>query len=288
MAFLVDRTPAWISLPICLDQGWAVERSEPLPGDVLAEILWGQYALFLCIRLQDDLLDGARDDLHLILLADHFLMESLHAFQRFPDLDHKFWAFYRQSVRDTVNGYLEVERLEQEPGRFKRAHLGLHAQVSAILKLGAAAVGRLHARDQDLAWISRFQDQLAVFNQIGDDLEDLVPDLGDGRFTWVANTILAAKAGESLSPDERIRRLGEGFMLPERGEAIVEELRCTAQAAASEVPDSAPQAIHDLVQGLYANVDELDESMHEARVRRVFGEALGQGVGRDPRRNKTV
>ena len=37
--------------------------------------------------------------------------------------------------------------------------------------------------------------------------------------------MLGAQPGESMTPDERTRRLGEGFMLPERGEAIAEEHR---------------------------------------------------------------
>lgn len=282
----VDPTPNWISLPMWLDQGWAEERGEPLASDVLTEVLWGQYALFLCIRLQDDLLDGAREDLHLMLVADHFLLESLQAFQRFPELDDTFWAFYRECVRHTVNGDLEVERLEREPGRFTSAHLGLHAQVSSVLKVGAAAVGRLHGRARDVAWLSRFQDHLAVFHQIEDDLDDLVPDLMGGRFTWVANTMLAAEPGESLTPDERGRRLGEGFMRPERGEAIFEELRRIARAANAEVPPSAPQAIHEVGKALFTATDELERSMHEARVRWVFGEAVEQCAGGEATRER--
>jgi hypothetical protein len=275
----VDQTPGWISMPMWLDQAWAAERGEPIPTGALDELLWGQYALFLCIRLQDDLLDGARRDLHLILVADHFLLESLQAFQRFPELDDAFWALYRDWMRDTVNGDLEVERLEAAPGRFTTAHLDLHARVSAILKVGVAAVARLHGREQDIGWLSRFQDHLAVFHQIADDLDDLVPDLMGGRYTWVANTILALEPGESLTTDERARRLGEGFLRPERGATIAKELRRIAHAAAAEVPASAPQAIHDLVQGLRATADELERSMHETRVRWVFGEAVEQGAG---------
>lgn len=274
----IEGSPDWISLPIGLDQDWAVERGKPLPSGVLAEVLWGQYALFLCIRLQDDLLDGAREDLHLILVADHFLLESLQAFQGLPALGHTFWAFYRECVRQTINGDLEVERLEREPGLFTGAHLGLHARVSAILKVGAAAVGRLHGHEEDVAWLSRFQDHMAVFNQITDDLDDLVPDLMRSRFTWVANTLLAADPGESMTTDERVRRIGEGFMRPERGQVIVSELSRIAQAAITEVPPSAPQAVHEAGRALLTATDELERSMHEARVRWVFGDALGQRV----------
>jgi hypothetical protein len=173
-----------------------------------------------------------------------------------------------------VDGDLEVEQLEKKAGGFTTEHLGLHARVSAILKVGAAAVSRLHGRHQDMGWVSRFQDQLAILSQIGDDLQDLASDLKDGRFTWVANTLLAAKPSESIGPRERARRLGEGFLRPERGALIVKELRRIVRAAAAEVPESAPRPIHDLVLRLRAMPDKLERRMHEARVRWVFGEAL--------------
>ena len=99
-------TPDWIRLPIWLDRAWAEERGERLPRGALLEILWGQYALFLCLRIQDDLLDQTRDDLRLLLVADQFLLESLRAFHRLPGLDGDFWVLDQRCVRDTVSAAL--------------------------------------------------------------------------------------------------------------------------------------------------------------------------------------
>jgi hypothetical protein len=266
--------PTWVRIPIWLDASWAAERSDRPPGGVLADVLWGQYALFLHFRIQDDLLDGQRDDLRLLFVADRFLLEALESFQRLPELDARFWAFYRGCLRNTIEGAQEVGRLEKEPGAFRVEHLGLHARVSGMAKVGVAAISRLHRHERDISWLSCLQDQLAILNQVGDDLQDLAPDLKGGRYTWVANTLLAARAGKPIAPGERTRRLGEGLMAPERGAVIVKEIRRTVRAAAAAVPESAPSQIHDLVEKLNAMPDELDRSMHEARVRSVFGEAL--------------
>jgi hypothetical protein len=263
-------------IPYWLDEYWTEARTGSARGWDLAEILWGQYALFLFIRLQDDVLDRERDDLRLIVVADRFLLECLESFQRFPELNEGFWAFYRSCLRDTVDGALEVGRLEKEPGSFRSEHLGLHARVSGIFKVGTAAVCRLHGREEDVGWLARLQDQLAIVSQIADDLDDLGVDLRHGRYTWVGNTMLAVEPGELLTPDERASRLGAGLLRPERGAVIVEALRRAVRAAAAEVPASAPRQIRDLVERLGAMPDELERSMHEARVRCVFGDALAE------------
>jgi hypothetical protein len=257
-----------------LDRAWAAEGRPALPDGELTDLLWGQYALFLQIRIQDDLLDRERTDLRLLFVADRFLLESLESFQGFPALDGQFWAFYRRCLRETVDGILEVRRLESVPGEFTVERLDLHARVSAIFKVGAAAVCRLHARDGEMPWLSDFMDRLAVFGQICDDLEDLAEDLEVGRFTWVANVLLGGRVGDPSEPEEWAGRLRDGFMRPEWGEPVLSELRRLARLTAEGVPDLAPPAVHDLVRELRNRPDALEQTMHEARVRWVFGEAV--------------
>ena len=267
-------TPPWLLLPSWLEQAWATEGPQSLPDGELAELLWGQYALFLYIRIQDDLLDKERADLGLLFVADRFLLESLESFQRFPALNGQFWAFYRKCLRETVDGILEVRRLENTPGGFTVERLGLHARVSAIFKLGAAAVCRLHGRDGEMAWLSDFVDRLAILGQICDDFRDLAQDLEVGRFTWVANALLGGRVGDPIVPEEWAGRLRDGFMRPDWEEPVLAELRRLARLAAEGVPDSAPPAVHDLVRELRIRPDALEQGMHEARVRWVFGEVL--------------
>jgi hypothetical protein len=268
--------PNWFLLPIWLDEAWAGQGAKPLPAGALADVLWAQYALFLHIRIHDDLLDRQRDDLRLLFVADRFLVESWESLQRFDRLDQSFWNLYRQWLGETVDGILRVRDLEEVRGQFKEEHLDLHAQVGAIFKVGAAAICHLQGRGQEMAWLSRVLDRLAVFSQICDDLQDLLPDVQDGRYTWVANALLGVETGEPSVPAESARLVGAGLMHPERGWVITEELRRLSRAAADELPPSAPRRLRDLVQGLELRVDGLEQEMHEARVRWVFQDLLPQ------------
>jgi hypothetical protein len=274
-------TPTWLLLPSWLDEAWAKKGSGApgaLPEGVLTDLFWGQYALFLCVRIQDDLLDRERADLALLFVADRFLLESLESFQRFPALDTEFWSFYRSCLRETVDGILTVRQLEARPGGFATEHLALHARVSAIFKLGIAAVCHLHGRTGEIRWLSQLLDGLAIFGQICDDLRDLAPDLRAGRFTWGANTVLGGSAGERSAPEGWVGRLAVEFMRHDWGEPLLQELRRVVDETAQCVPDSAPFAVHELVRKLRARPGALDRGMHEARVRSVFGSDLGLTV----------
>jgi hypothetical protein len=268
-------TPYWLSLPVWLDQAWRqASPREALTRSEIADLLWAQYALFLHVRLLDDLLDGHRTDLRLLPVADRFLLESLGGFQQFPPLDGAFWMFYRSCLRETVDGLLEARELEAEPGRFTTERLDLHARVSAIFQLGTGALCWLYGRRGELAWLSALFHRLAVFSQICDDLQDLAPDVAAGRFTWVASTALQARAGQPLDPDQCARRVGEGLLRPEGTAAVVSALRETAGAAIRIVPESAPRRVRDLVRSLAQRIDAIEQDLHETAVRWVFGERV--------------
>ena len=266
--------PSWMRIAFWLDAIWAAGDPGREPGGALADVLWGQYALFLSLRVKDDVLDGRRGDLRLLLVADRFLVESLRSFRRVRELGDAFWQSYLDCVQGTLDGAAEVGRLEAEPGAFRAEHLGLHARVAGMAKVGVAAVCHIHHKEAELAWLSHFQDHLAVANQIEDDLRDLADDLRVGRYTWVGNTLLALRPGEVLSPDERASRLGQGLLRPERSAAIAGLLRRTLRAASAVVPASAPHHFSDLVQRLAAAPAEIERSLHETRVRWIFGQDL--------------
>jgi hypothetical protein len=122
-----------------------------------------------------------------------------------------------------------------------------------------------------MAWLSHLQDGIAVFDKICDDLEDLSADLDAGRYTWVANVLIAATPGEVIPPQECARRLAEGLMRSDREGAVLATLRRTAQQAAEVVPASAPPRIHDLVGALHSRVSSIEQALHTAKVHWVFG-----------------
>ena len=288
--------PRWLRLPLWLHQAWddAGGGSQPggdaAPGTVsataaspgppwLADVLWGQYALFLHVRLVDDLLDGDARDRRLHFVADRFLLESLDAFGRIDGLGPDFHAFCRDRLQETVDGILEVAALEEEPGAFTAARLPLHAKVSSIFRVGAVAVCHLLGRADDTGWIGALQDRDHVFGQILDDLADVGEDLARGRYTFVGNALLNLEMGDAASADGLERRLLEGMLLPSRAEPLWRELRRLAAEAAEVVPDAAPEPIHALVRSLRDDVGALDDRLHEARVRRVFGDDVVEAAG---------
>jgi hypothetical protein len=273
--FQHGRTPTWLLLPTWLNEAWTHEGAV-LPRDTVTDLLWGQYALFLYIRIHDDLMDQQRHDLRLLFVADRFLIESLQAFQGCASLDSEFWTFYRDCLRDTVDGILEVRRLEAEPGRFAAEHLELHARVSAIFKVGVAALCHLRRRTAETAWLSGFMDHVAVLNQICDDVQDLAGDLQDRRFTWVANVLLDARPGDATLANGISGRLVDALMRGERGVVFLSELRRLARAAAETVPPSASARVREFATSLRFRPDALEQRMHEARVRWVFEEVLGE------------
>ena len=63
-------------------------------------------------------------------------------------------------------------------------------------------------------------------------------------------------------------------MRSERGDVIVQQLRVVARAAVEAVPDTAPAQVHQLVGSLPARCDQLEQALHEARVRQVLGQFL--------------
>ena len=274
----VPLIPPWFFLPISLDEAWRTHDAHDVPAPALEGILWGQYALFLHVRIHDDLLDGQRNDLRLVFAADRFLLESLDLFESLPGLNHEFRAFYLRCLRETVNGILEVARLESEPGRFQTDDLALHSRVCAIFKVGVAAVCHLYKRSADIGWLSALLDYVAVFSQIGDDVQDLAQDLEAGRFTWVGNMLLDIRPGESISRSELSSRLGEGLMLSNRGQVVIDELRRVARGAAAILPETAPGPVRDFVLRLGQQTSVLEEELHVARVRHVFG-ALAPSPG---------
>jgi hypothetical protein len=260
-----DQAPHWFELPIWLDDAWKAPAAGRGPSPDLADVLWGQYALFLFIRIQDDLLDRQRTDLDSMFVADRFLVESLESFNRIFILDGRFRKQYHGWLRDTADGIREVGRLESAAGGFTVGHLRLHAKVCAIFKVGSLALCRIHGRERDWPWIEGLLDQLAMFSQIGDDLQDLSEDVRNGRHTWPANVLSGG-----TPPAEPTAWL----FRPERSDVILARLREIAGSAVELVPRNAPASIQALAQGLAGRVDELERGLHEAAVRMVFGEVL--------------
>lgn len=267
-----DRPPPnWVVIPGSLRDAWTVEGKGRLTDEELTEIVWGQFALFAFVRIQDDLLDGQYEDLRLQFVADHLLLESISAFAGLPKLDERFREAYGNCLKATTRGVLAVGDLESRPGTFTSRHLDLHADVSAIFHVGSAAVCHMMRKSDALTWIGAFLDQMAVAGQILDDLVDLFEDVGVNRFTWVANVMSDAEPGETSTPDRWMKGLRTGVLRPHRLQPVWSELQRRARLGAESLPEEAPEVLHSMAASLEERMAHLASRVHEMRV----GWALG-------------
>ena len=105
----------------------------------LNDIVWAQYCLFLFVRIHDDLFDRQAHSSSLVFVADQLLLEAETTFAKHRP-DAAFWRLFRANLTTTLAGILKVDALQRRPRAMKTSALVLHASVSAIFKVGAAAI----------------------------------------------------------------------------------------------------------------------------------------------------
>ncbi len=154
----------------------------------LEDVLWGQYCIFLFVRIHDDLLDGHVHGRGLRAAADLVLQEGKRAFARHFDVRSPFWTSFRILLARTQDGIVAGDLLQRKR---RPAHLLLrhYTKVSSIFRIGLAAVCIRCDRRNQSERLGRCFDALAVAGQILDDLEDVGEDLRRRRFNYVVSTI---------------------------------------------------------------------------------------------------
>jgi hypothetical protein len=181
----------WLLLPSWLDHRHARILPATTEGlsPFVSNVLWGQYALFVAVRIQDDLFDGQANPPILVFAADRLLLEAEEAFRRASDLPPDFWKVYQDCRQATSQAIVETDLLLQKESTSSDALLKEYAAVSSIFKLGSAAVCFRAGRLEDFVHAERFCDEMAQVLQILDDLEDVVDDLERGRGNCVSRII---------------------------------------------------------------------------------------------------
>jgi len=145
--------------------------------------------LFLAIRLQDDFYDGQATAPALIFAADQFLIEAQSAFSTLFRATSPFWSIYRKYLTTTTRSIIECDELLRSPKTRAPALLLAYARVSAIFKIGGAAVCIYLNQMKSFPHVSRIADALAKAGQILDDLFDIVEDLERGRLNYAARML---------------------------------------------------------------------------------------------------
>lgn len=196
--------PYWVLLPASLFRLYRRKLyGQACNSKFLYDILWAQHALFLSIRMRDDLFDGQANSPSLLIASDRLRLEAETMFSRYFERRPLFWKFYRNCLQSTERAIARVDRLQRLPIARSTKLLSEYAKVSAIFKVGSAAVCVKFERVKDYCHISRFADHMAIVGQILDDLEDFEEDLRRGRFNFVASCLLRGATEEAARNQPR-------------------------------------------------------------------------------------
>ncbi|HVR71730.1 MAG TPA: hypothetical protein VMT87_12885 [Vicinamibacteria bacterium] len=270
------ESPYWTVLPRAL-----VRRSGiRVRGNLLRDVLWGQFCLFLFVRIQDDLFDGQASDRRLLYAADQFLIEAERAFERQFARSCRFWSVFHGALESTTRAILRIDRLQCQPeGRCGDLAAG-YAEIAAIFKVGTAAICLKLRQPADLASLAQFADEVAIGGQIIDDLEDVHEDLGRNRYNYVAKRLLG---GRSTTPEEAARHITREIVLGDGASRILGDVQRHLERAAMVLESVDCPPARSQVDQAFRDLVRLKRALHRRSVQRVFHPLLsGQRLLRRP------
>jgi len=260
----------WTLLP-----GWLLRsprfagRAELNPG-FLRDVLWGQYCLFLVIRIHDDLLDGQARSPALLFVADGLLVESERSFAKHLQRA-SFWHLFRDLLDTTLRAILEVDALQRCPGGIRAETVGKYGDVASIFKVGSAAVCAKCRRMDDFQRVSRFADHLAVANQVVDDLRDVQEDLDRGRYNFAATHF---GIRQDASPAEQTRAIGHAVLLDDGMGSLINLVKDHYDAALVEIQSIGLDPAQVFVKRAQRALAEFARDTHRSRVRYLLAPAI--------------
>ncbi len=194
----------WLLLPQWLAEKINGGRKRRAASDAFVnDILFGQYCLFLAVRIQDDLYDRHARRQSLIFITDQLLLEAGRIFIRHHRRSPGFWPLYHGCLEATTQGIVVADGLQKSMMADPRILLREYARVSSEFKIGSASICIRWNRTADWPAIAAACDRLAMATQIIDDLQDIMEDLHRGRINYAAQVL----AGGSYSSDASLERL---------------------------------------------------------------------------------
>ncbi len=267
----IHNHPYWISLPSWLLAAYRRERrGEIRSTKFLNDILWAQYCLFLSVRIQDDLFDRQADSLSLIFISDQFQVEAELAFSHYFGRKSTFWDVYRNCLQSTTRAIIRVDTLQRTPRANPETLLGEYAKVSAIFKVGSAALCDRFHRMNDFSRIARFADEMAIVGQILDDLEDIDEDLQRNRFNYVASVLLPSRPKKTV-PRKLLGQIAENLLFNGGLNNILNKVRRHLRLAHEALDPLKIRAPTKFIASYQNAVDKMENDLHRQTVSLIFG-----------------
>ncbi len=265
-----SQDPAyWLLLPGWLAHGGIGAHKRP--QRILGDVLWGQYCLYLAIRIKDDLFDRQARSKNLSCVADRFMSESKRVFEKYFDERSSFWDGYKRCVETTNAAIRQIDTLQRADTTSASQLLREYAKQSAVFKVGSLAICKVSGRPGIFASISRFADHTAIASQIIDDLQDITEDLKQKRLNYAARVVLqnakTVPQGGSTIP----KRIASGFLYGDGLQTIFGEVRSRLRLAGEALGSLRLPESSAYLSSYNAVLNVLEQHLHRERVRWVFG-----------------
>jgi hypothetical protein len=258
--------PAWLSGTINSGKG-----QSRIGRTVLNDILWGQYCLFLSVRIQDDLFDRHVRSRALIYAADQFFLEAGRIFERHFRNRPLFWKYYYGYLEETTLAIVAADGLQKSRLNKPALLLNEYARVSSLFKIGMAAVCLLGKRERQLTALTEAADFLAKAAQIADDVEDSLDDLRSGRLNYAVQILLReVKVIPRRQAD--LEKLIAGKMIYSKGiNRLFGEIAKNLKLAESHLTQLNHCDSAKYFEKTYATLARGRDKFHAERVKIIFG-----------------
>ena len=272
-----DR-PYWLLLPLWLIKAYCGNtKRHKNRNRFLNEVLWAQYCIFLFVRIQDDLFDGHNDFSSLLFTSDQFLFEAERVLSTYFEGTSPFWKIYRKCLQASTRSIVGLDHLQQHLNGQHRNLLMRYAAVSAIFKIGSAAVCIKLGQMEDFSHIQKFFDEMAIASQILDDFRDIPEDLQRNRFNYVASILLRDADKNKKRRGELVRRMAGKILYTASSDRVFNEIKQHInQAFSSLEPIRIPEA-GELLKEYRNGLMNMQSRFHAQRMQHVLSQTRNIG-----------
>lgn len=268
--------PYWILLPFWLKEKLGRRNGVFRGKHFMDDILWGQYCLFVFIRIQDDLFDKHTERPPLIYASDLFLFEAERVFSKYFHKASAFWNIYRSCIVETILAIASGDSMERKPVRNRERLLSAHGRTSTICNVAPAALCLKAGRIRDFKRVSVFATEMMKTGAIVDDLQDLEEDLERGRFNYAASFFLHGirmkKSGKKIVRRQIVRNV----LLSDGLTRLFQEINRHMELAERSIKPIAVPAANKYLQSYRRSIAIMENDIHRWRVRTIFGSRIGK------------
>ena len=236
----------------------------------LEDVLWGQYCLFLSVRVKDDLFDRQAHDPLLLFVGEQFALEAERVYSTYFFKSDSFWKFYRKFLRETIEGIVEVNAFQRGRWHKRRRLLEAYARVSAIFKVGSVAVCLRTRRAGLLPSIQRTLDELAIAGQILDDFMDIAEDYKQNRINFAASVFLDAGSKDHKRSGNDLKQIVRGFLQTDAEERVFTIISQHLANALEEAKQLRLPPLERMILHYQQSIQLIEKSVYQGRVKRIF------------------